>query len=87
MRNEAKALSDLHQASYALPEGAGDTVRKHLVSYAQQVRDVEWEAMAKGQASSRAANELHNLGEAILQESLISRMSPFITTSSTCSRS
>jgi hypothetical protein len=67
VRNEAKALSDLHQASYALPEGAGDTVRKHLVSYAQQVRDVEWEAMAKGQASSRAANELHNLGEAILQ--------------------
>ena len=42
-------------------------MRKHLISYAQEVRDVEWEAMAKGQASSRAANELHNLGEAILQ--------------------
>jgi hypothetical protein len=42
-------------------------MRKHLVSYAEQVRDIEWPAMAKGQASGSAANELHNLGEAILQ--------------------
>jgi hypothetical protein len=41
-------------------------MRKHLISYTEQVRDVEWEAMAKGQASNVAANELHNLGEAIL---------------------
>ena len=67
VRNEAKALSDLHQASYALPEDVGDAMRKHLISYTEQVRDVEWEAMAKGQASNSAANELHNLGETILQ--------------------
>ena len=67
VRNEAKALSDLHQASYALPEDVGDSMRKHLISYVELVRDVEWEAMAKGQASNNAANELHNLGEAILQ--------------------
>ena len=67
VRDEAKALSDLHQASYALPEDVGDAMRKHLISYTEQVRDVEWEAMAKGQASNVAANELHNLGEAILQ--------------------
>lgn len=67
VRNEAKALSDLHQASYALPEDVGGTMRKHLVSYTRQVRDVEWEAMAKGQASTGAAKELHDLGETILQ--------------------
>jgi hypothetical protein len=66
VRNEAKALSDLHQASYALPEDVGDTMRKHLISYAGQVRDVEWPTMAKGLASSSAANELHKLGESIL---------------------
>lgn len=66
VRNEAKALSDLHQASYALPKDVGDTMRNHLVSYAEQVRDIEWPAMAKGQASDRAARDLHNLGEAIL---------------------
>ena len=47
VRNEAKALIDLHQASYALPEDVGNTMRKHLVSYAEQVRDIEWPAMAK----------------------------------------
>ena len=48
VRNEAKALIDLHQASYALPEDVGDTMRKHLVSYTEQVRDIEWPAMAQG---------------------------------------
>jgi hypothetical protein len=66
VRNEAKALSDLHQVSYALPEQVGDTIRKHLIAYAEQVRDIEWPAMAQGAASGSAANELHNLGEAIL---------------------
>jgi hypothetical protein len=66
VRNEAKALADLHQASYALPQGVGDTMRKHLVTYTEQVRDSEWPAMAQGLASPSAANELHNLGESIL---------------------
>jgi hypothetical protein len=66
VRNEAKALVDLHQASYALSEEAGDRMRKHLISYAGQVRDSEWPSMAKGQASRGASNELNNLGEAIL---------------------
>lgn len=66
VRNEAKALVDLHQASYALPEEVGNTMRKHLISYTEQVRDLEWPAMAKGRPSGSAANELHNLGEAIL---------------------
>ena len=66
VRNEAKALVDLHQASYALPQDVGDTVRKHLVSYTEQVRDREWLAMGKGLSSNSAASELHNLGETIL---------------------
>jgi len=66
VRNEAKALVDLHQASYALPEEVGDAMRKRLISYTEQVRDLEWPAMAKGLSSGSAANELHNLGETIL---------------------
>jgi hypothetical protein len=66
VRNEAKALADLHQTSYALPEGVGNDMRRHIASYTQQVRDNEWPTMAKGVASPSAANELHNLGEAIL---------------------
>lgn len=66
VRNEAKALADLHQASYALPESVGDNMRKHIASYARQVRDSEWSTMAKGSASGSAANELRNLGESIL---------------------
>jgi Protein of unknown function (DUF4239) len=66
VRNEAKALSDIHQASYALAEDVGDKMRKHLISYTEQVRDVEWPSMAKAQSSGSAANELHNLGETIL---------------------
>ena len=42
-------------------------MRKHLVSYTEQVRDVEWQAMARVRQATVAANELHNLGEAILQ--------------------
>ncbi len=30
VRNEAKALSDLHQVSFALPETAGEQIRKHV---------------------------------------------------------
>jgi hypothetical protein len=65
VRNETKALVDLHQASYALAEDAGTAMRKHLVSYTEEVRDIEWPAMAQGLASGRAAHELHNLGETI----------------------
>ena len=67
VRNEAKALVDLHQASYAMDEDVGGRMRKHLFAYAEQVRNDEWPSMAEGQASGSAAGELNNLGETILQ--------------------
>src|SRR6476646_4775351 len=40
VRNEAKALTDLHQVSYGLPDESGTKIRKHLRVYAQQVHDL-----------------------------------------------
>ena len=57
VRNEAKALVDLHQASYAMDEDVGGRMRKHLFSYAEQVRNDEWPSMARGQASGSAAGD------------------------------
>jgi hypothetical protein len=66
VRNEAKALVDLHQASSALSDTAGERIRQNLISYAEQVRDLEWSTMAKGLPSDSAAKELHRLNEAVL---------------------
>jgi len=65
VRNEAKALIDLHRVSYALPDAAGSAIRKHLVSYIEQVRDAEWPAMAEGRMGGNAQEELQHLGQAI----------------------
>ncbi|MGB6766839.1 MAG: FAD-binding oxidoreductase [Methyloceanibacter sp.] len=37
MRNEAKALADLHQVSYALRKETGNDIRGHLIAYVEQV--------------------------------------------------
>jgi hypothetical protein len=65
VRNEAKALVDLHRVSYALPEEVGSGMRKHLLSYVKQVRDLEWPAMAHGLSNKNAEDELQHLGEAL----------------------
>ena len=65
VRNEAKALADLHQVAYALPEESGTKIRKHLRTYAQQVHDSEWLTMAHGLADKAARDELHYLGQAL----------------------
>jgi hypothetical protein len=61
VRNEAKAAVDLHRISYALPEPGGSSIRSHVVSYTDQVRESEWPAMADGNASAAAAAELASL--------------------------
>ena len=65
VRNEAKALADLHQVSYALQEDAGSKMRKHLATYLQQVHDSEWQAMAHGLGDKAAEEELQHLGRAL----------------------
>jgi Protein of unknown function (DUF4239) len=65
VRGEAKAVIDLHHISYALPEPGGGEIRKHLASYLEAVRESEWPAMARGEASDAAARELIHLSQAI----------------------
>jgi Protein of unknown function (DUF4239) len=48
VRNEAKALADLHQVSYGLPEESGSSIRKHTAAYIKQVRDSEWRPWRAG---------------------------------------
>ena len=59
VRNEAKALADLHQVSYALQDEAGNKMRRHMAAYIQQVRDSEWPAMTHGLSDKGAEAELN----------------------------
>jgi hypothetical protein len=65
VRNEAKAIVDLHQVADVLPEPGGASIRRHLIAYAKQVRDSEWPAMARGLASPEAATDLDHLSRAL----------------------
>jgi hypothetical protein len=65
VRDEAKAVADLYEISFALPKHEATPIREHLLSYADQVRKVEWPTMAGGRASKVVADELRNLGQAI----------------------
>jgi hypothetical protein len=65
--SEAKALVDLHQVSYALPEPDGELIRKRVVSYIDDVRDSEWHTMGEGRASPSTETALKLLRQAILE--------------------
>jgi hypothetical protein len=66
VRDEAKALVDLHEVSFAFPGAAGQDIRHRVVEYAQKVRESEWPTMAQGLPSAEANNELRRLRQAIL---------------------
>jgi hypothetical protein len=65
VRNEAKAVGDLTQLSYALPEEEGTTIRAALSDYVSEVRQNEWVSMAQGLPSKTTADALAHLTEAI----------------------
>jgi len=65
VRNEAKAVGDLTQLSYALPEPEGSAIRSALGDYVNAVRQSEWATMARGLPSSTAADKLAHLTQAI----------------------
>ena len=48
VRNDAKAVVDLHRISFGLPAEAGAGIRTHLLAYTKDVRDDEWMTMAEG---------------------------------------
>ncbi len=66
VRNEAKAVVDLHRLSFALPAASGDAIRQGLVAYTNDVRESEWPTMASGQPSPAVAGDLHQLSKAII---------------------
>ena len=65
IRNEAKAVGNLTQLSYALPEQEGSPIRASLFDYVKEVRHTEWGTMALGLPSKATAHALANLTQAI----------------------
>jgi hypothetical protein len=65
IRNEAKAVGDLTELSYALPVAQGDEVRALLKNYVEQVQQSEWTTMARGLPHRETAHALARLTRAI----------------------
>lgn len=67
VRNEAKAVGDLTQLSYALPEPQASSIRELVADYANQVRQTEWPTMARGLPSTTTAHALAHLTHGIFE--------------------
>lgn len=65
VRDEAKAIVDLHRITFALPVEGGAEIRKHLVAYTNDVREHEWQTMAVGEPSDAVVKDLDQLSRAI----------------------
>lgn len=65
VRDEAKAVVDLHRLTFALPAGEGAEIRKHLVAYTHDVREHEWQTMAVGEPSDAVVKDLDALSHVI----------------------
>ena len=65
VRDEAKAVVDLHRLSFALPVEGGAEIRDHLVAYTNDVREHEWATMAVGEPSDAVVKDLDRLSQAI----------------------
>jgi hypothetical protein len=65
VRDEAKAIVDLHRVTFALPAGGGADIRKHLTTYTNDVRKYEWPTMAVGEPSDVVVKDLDRLSRAI----------------------
>lgn len=65
VRDEAKAAVDLHQVSFALPDG-GPEIRESLIAYVNDVRKHGWPAMGLGQPSKKVGEDLTALTAAVL---------------------
>jgi hypothetical protein len=63
---EASAVITVHRLAGALSEEVGKNVRHHVVAYAQITIADDWPAMARGEISPRAGQELDALYAAVL---------------------
>ena len=65
VRDEAKAVVDLHRLSLALPAAGGAAIGQHLRDYVDDVRKHEWQTMAVGEPSDAVIEDLGQLSRAI----------------------
>ena len=65
VRDEAKAVVDLHRLTFALPVEGGAEIRIHLLNYVNDVREYEWATMALGEPSDVVIKHLDQLSQAI----------------------
>ena len=65
VRDEAKAVVDLHRVTFALPVEGGAEIREHLIAYTKDVREHEWPTMAVGEPSDVVVKDLDQLSQAI----------------------
>ena len=66
VRDEAKAVVDLHRITFGLPAEAGAEIRTHLLAYTKDVREDEWLTLARGKPSDTVTRDLEQLSKAIL---------------------
>ena len=69
VRDEAKAVVDLHRVTFALPVEDGAEIREDLIAYINDVREHEWPAMAVGEPSDVVVKDLDRLSRAIFDVS------------------
>lgn len=67
VRDEAKAVVDLHRLTFALPSEGGSEIRQHLTAYANDVREHEWATMAFGEPADQVIRDLAQLSRAIFE--------------------
>ncbi len=65
VRDEAKAIVDLHRVATTLPEENSDEIQRRLTAYIEDVTKHEWLAMSVGKKSMTAEKELDRLARAV----------------------
>jgi hypothetical protein len=65
VRNEAKAVADLHEVAHAFPGEDGKKIHERLSAYVDVVLEKEWPAMAQGEHSKEASEALEQLGRTV----------------------
>ena len=66
IRNEAKAVGNMAQLSYAIPETQGLEIRRLLDAYVKEVQQSEWVTMGRGLPSKTTADALAHLTQATI---------------------
>ena len=67
IRNEAKAVGNMAQLSYAIPETQGLEIRRLLDAYVKEVQQSEWVTMGRGLSSKTTADALAHVTQATIK--------------------